>query len=233
MLELLRYDLGTCVAVVTVSERRDGDVHPVQVPHDMLVARQLAATTSRWVMLDQVHGVEMYRSHPDTPLTSIVGVGDVLVGEAPIEGRVTRPVAVWAADCATVMLFDRQGVPVACHAGWRGLAAGVIDVAVAAVSQPVVAILGPCIHPCCYEFGERELAQVAAGVGVGVDEVVATTSRGSMALDVPAAVSAALARHDIDVVIGGACTACDGRWFSHRRGDVERHAMVGWSEVVL
>ena len=42
------------------------------------------------------------------------------------------------------------------------------DVAVAAVSHPVVAILGPCIHPCCYEFGERELAHVAAGVGVDV-----------------------------------------------------------------
>ena len=91
-------------------------------------------------MLDQVHGVEIYRSRPDTPLTSMVGVGDVLVGEAPIEGRATRPVAVWAADCAPVMLFDRHGVPVACHAGWRGLAAGGIDVAVAAGSRPVVAI---------------------------------------------------------------------------------------------
>jgi copper oxidase (laccase) domain-containing protein len=232
MLELLRRDLGASVAVVTVSERSDGDVHPVQVSNEALVERQVAATGSRWVMLDQVHGVETYRSRPDTPLTSIVGVGDVLVGEAPIEGRVMRPVAVWAADCAPVMLFDHQGVPVACHAGWRGLAAGVIDVAVAAGAQPVVAILGPCIHPCCYEFGERELAQVAAGVGVDVDGVAATTSSGALALDVPAAVTAALARHDIEVVIGGACTACDGRWFSHRRGDIERHAMVGWSEVV-
>ena len=231
MLELLRYDLGACVAVVTVSDRFDGDMHPVQVPHEVLVGRQMATTMSRWVMLDQVHGVELYRSRPETPLTSVVGVGDVLVGEAPIEGRVTRPVAVWAADCAPVMLFDRHGVPVACHAGWRGLAAGVIDVAVAAVPRPVVAILGPCIHPCCYEFGEREISEVAAGVGVGVDALLATTSSGALALDVPAAVTAALARHDIDVVIGGACTGCDGRWFSHRRGDTERHAMLGWSEV--
>jgi polyphenol oxidase len=231
MLELLRRDLGAFRAVVTVSERSDGDVHPAQVSHETLVVRQMAATASRWVMLDQVHGIDMYRSCPETPLTSVVGVGDVLVGEAPIEGRVMRPVAVWAADCAPVMLFDRQGVPVACHAGWRGLAAGVIDVAVAAASRPVVAVLGPCIHPCCYEFGERELARVAAGVGVGVDAVAATTSSGALALDVPAAVVVALARHDIDVVIGGACTACDGRWYSYRRGDIERHAMIGWSEV--
>ncbi len=230
MLELLRYDLGGRRGIVVVSERSDGDLHPVQVPHEVLVARQMAATGNRWVMLDQVHGVGTYRCRVDTPLTSIVGVGDVLVGEAPAEGRVARPVAVWAADCAVVMLFDRQGVPVACHAGWRGLAAGVIDVAVAAVGRPVVAVLGPCIHPCCYEFGERELSQVADGVGVPVDAVAATTSSGSLALDVPAAVAAALGRHDIDVVIGGACTACDGRWFSHRRGDIERHTMVGWSE---
>jgi len=231
MLELLRRDLGECVAVVTVSERADGDVHPLQVPHDALVVRQFSATGSRWVMLDQVHGVEMYRSRADIALTSIVGVGDVLMGEAPIAGRVMRPVAVWAADCAPVMLFDPQGVPVACHAGWRGLASGVIDVAVAAGSRPVVAILGPCIHACCYEFGEPELAQVAAGVGADVADLAATTSSGGLALDVPAAVTAALARHDVEVVVGGACTACDGRWFSHRRGDVERHAMVGWSEV--
>ncbi len=227
MLELLRRDLGDRRAVVTVSERSDGDLHPEQVPHDVLVARQMVATASRWVMLDQVHGIETYRCGPDTPLTSTVGVGDVLVGEA---SSVARPVAVWAADCAPVMLFDRQGVPVACHAGWRGLAAGVIDVAVAASAQPVVAVLGPCIHPCCYEFGERELAVVAAGVGVPVDEVAATTSCGAVALDVPAAVAAALSRHDVDLVVGGGCTSCDGRWFSHRRGDVERHAMVGWSE---
>jgi purine-nucleoside/S-methyl-5'-thioadenosine phosphorylase / adenosine deaminase len=230
MLELLRYDLGGRRGVVMVSERSDGDLHPVQVPHEVLVARQMAATASRWVMLDQVHGVDTYRCRPDTPFTSTVGVGDVLVGDVSIDGGVARPVAVWAADCAVVMLFDRQGVPVACHAGWRGLAAGVIDVAVAAASQPVVAVLGPCIHPCCYEFGERELAQVAAGVGVLVDEVAATTSTGALALDVPAAVAAALVRHEIEVVIGGACTACDGRWYSHRRGDIERHALVGWSE---
>jgi hypothetical protein len=60
MLELLRHDLGTCAAVVTVSERSDGDVHPVQVSREVLAARQMAATTSRWVMLDQVHGVATY-----------------------------------------------------------------------------------------------------------------------------------------------------------------------------
>ena len=225
MLELLRRDLGDCVAVVIVSEREDGDVRPDRVPDGLLIARQMAMTSSRWVMLDEVHGVDVHRSDGGTPSSAIAAVGDVLVG-----GRFAPPVAVWAADCAPVMLFGEHGVPVACHAGWRGLGAGVIDVAVGAVRRPVVAVLGPCIHPCCYEFGERELALVAAGVHVPVETVAGITSENTLALDVPAAVTAALDRHGIEVVVNDACTGCDERWYSHRRGDSGRHALVGWSE---
>ncbi|TFH14398.1 MAG: laccase domain-containing protein [Acidimicrobiales bacterium] len=225
MLELLRRDLGDCVAVVIVSERDDGDVRPDRVPDELLIARQMSMTSSRWVMLDEVHGVDVHRSDGRMPSSAIAAVGDVLVGD-----RFAPPVAVWAADCAPVMLFDERGVPVACHAGWRGLAAGVIDVSVGAVPSPVVAVLGPCIHPCCYEFGERELALVAAGVGVPVETIAGTTSVNTLALDVPAAVTAAFDLHGVEVVAIDACTGCDERWYSHRRGDSGRHALVGWSE---
>lgn len=225
MLELLRRDIGDRVAVVAVSERADGDMHPERVAYDLLVERQRAMTSSRWVMLDEVHGVGVYRWSDRTPASAMAAVGDVLVGD-----RRSPPVAVWAADCAPVVLFDVAAVPVACHAGWRGLAGGVIDAAVHAIEAPVVAVLGPCIHPCCYEFGERELAEVAAGVGVPVEVLAASSSQGTLALDVPAAVAAALGRHGIDVAVTASCTGCDPRWFSHRRGDVERHAVVAWSE---
>ncbi len=228
MLELLRRDIGDRVAVVAASERADGDIHPERVPYDLLVERQRAMTSSRWVMLDEVHGVGLYRWSDRTPASAMAAVGDVLVGD-----RCSPPVAVWAADCAPVVLFDDAAVPVACHAGWRGLAGGVIDVAAHAVTTPVVAVLGPCIHPCCYEFGERELVEVAAGVGVPADAIAGTSSRGALALDVPAAVAAALGRHGIEVDVTGSCTSCDPRWFSHRRGDVERHAVVAWSERAL
>jgi copper oxidase (laccase) domain-containing protein len=91
----------------------------------------------------------------------------------------------------------------------------------------VVAALGPCIHAECYEFSDTDLAAVAAALG---DEVRGVTSTGAPALDVPAAVRAALAGvdvqlvHDVDV-----CTACSTAHYSHRaRAELERQAVVVW-----
>lgn len=226
MFELWRRQIGARVATVVVTDRHDGDVHPLRVPADVLRDRQRAATARSWMMIDQVHGVDTVVSPGGPSGTSgIVGVGDVLVGDAH------SAIAIWAADCAPLILFGPDGHPVGCHAGWRGLAAGVVDVAVAACGVPAVAVLGPCIHPCCNEFAAAELEEVAAGIGVGVDQVAGATSSGSTALDVPTAVMLALAAHGIDLDVVGPCTGCDGRWFSHRRGDTGRHAVVAWSEA--
>jgi copper oxidase (laccase) domain-containing protein len=124
---------------------------------------------------------------------------------------------------------------VVAHAGWRGLAGGVIDVAVDALestgTQAAAAVLGPCIHACCYEFGAADLEQVALGVGAAPSDVAGSTSWGTRALDVPAAVTAALARRGIEIDVAGVCTGCDPRFRSHRcRAELERHALVVWFE---
>lgn len=227
MLELLRRGVGDGVARVVCTERSDGDVHPLRVPADVLRRRQLTVTGRPWVMADQVHGracVEYRRDHAQV-VGPTIGVGDVLVGDG------SEPIAVWAADCAAIVLLDDTGGVVACHAGWRGLAVGVIDVAVDRSSRPpVAAVLGPCVHPCCYEFGRDDLEVVASGLGVVPDRIAAVASSGAMALDVPAAVAIGLAVHDIELDVVGPCTGCDDRWFSHRRGDAERQAVVVWNE---
>src|SRR5205823_3347186 len=102
------------------------------------------------------------------------------------------------------------GVVAAVHAGWRGLAAGVLEAAVGEVRQrtsgPVRAVLGPCIHPECYEFSPADLEPIAARLGPGV---VGKTSRGEPALDVPRAVRLALAGAGVtDVTDVEVCTAC-------------------------
>jgi copper oxidase (laccase) domain-containing protein len=121
----------------------------------------------------------------------------------------------------------------AVHAGWRGLEAGVLQRAVQAArglgATDLRAVLGPCIHAECYEFGPADLDAVAAKLGDGVR---ALTADGRPALDVPAAVAVALKEAGVtqldDVAV---CTACSQDYFSWRaRGELGRQAMVVWRD---
>ncbi len=162
-----------------------------------------------------------------SPTAVFAGDGDALVGEGPVSA-----VAVLTADCGSIALGSAEGVFAAVHAGWRGLTAGVVEAAVDAMRERgatgVVGALGPCIHPECYEFSPHDLDQVAAVYGDGVRGRTAT---GHPALDLPAAVSAALVAAGAAEVGGTvACTACGGGYFSHRaRSDRGRQALVVWS----
>lgn len=215
-----------------VTDCADGDVHPARVDAEILRERQLALTAAPWVMLDEVHGVELVAVDAlPTVEWPLAATGDVLVAD-----RSDDLLAVWVADCAPLALFGANGTSrVVAHAGWRGLADGVVDVAVDAVETTgtgvAAAVLGPCIHACCYEFGADDLDRVAAGVGAPVSAVSGSTGWGTRALDVPAAVAAGLARRGVALDVVGACTGCDRRFRSHRRRvDVERHALVAWFE---
>ena len=210
------------------STRSQGDLHPLRTDHRVLAQRQLDIAGRRWAMLDQRHG----RDAVEVDVTStwpVAGVGDNIVS------RGGTPVGVWAADCAPLLMFGTSGSVVGVHAGWRGLAAGVIDGGVDELTahgeRVARVVLGPVIHPCCYEFSTQDLEQVARGVHASVDDVSHTTISGAPALDVPAAVCAALAVHGITPDELGDCTGCDTRRFSHRAGqDVGRHVLVGWVE---
>jgi copper oxidase (laccase) domain-containing protein len=178
-------------------------------------------------MTEQVHGVEVHRveSASRWPLAA---EADVLVTRG-------KPSGIWAGDCAPIFLIGASGTIVGAHGGWRGLAAGVIDVAVdqlLTIDEPVAtALVGPLIHPCCYEFGAADVAEVAAGVHAAPAAVTGTTVDGRTGLDVPAAVRAGLAAHDIELESVGPCTGCSDRWFSNRvRQDSGRHAVIAWSE---
>ena len=197
------------------------EVHEVDAG---VAARRRAVVDRPWSWLRQVHGAEV--RVVDGPGKCAGEVGDALV-----TADAEAVLAVLTADCAPIALASDEGVIAAVHAGWRGLVAGVVDAAVAAMrdqgATDVVAALGPCIHAECYEFSEADLDVVAAELG---DEVRGVTSDGRPALDVPAAVRRSLARadarlvHDTDV-----CTACSADHYSHRaRGELERQAVVVW-----
>jgi copper oxidase (laccase) domain-containing protein len=232
MHELLRREITGRTAIASVTERSDGDVHPERVCAATLRRRQVELTGVPWVMVDEVHGTDVV--HVDrlgSRWSPLAGVGDVLLAE-----RSDVPIAVWAADCAPVALFGANGTSrVVAHAGWRGLAGGVLDVAVDALESTgttvAAAVLGPCIHGCCNEFGLDDLDRVAGGVGAERGDVTSTTAWGTNGLDVPAAVAAGLARRGVALDHTGACTGCDRRFRSHRsRFEPERHALVAWFE---
>src|SRR5205085_6573345 len=131
------------------------------------------------------------------------------------------PLAVLTADCAPVALACDDAIGVV-HAGHRGLEHGVIEAAVAALRDigrgPVRAYLGPCIRPARYEFGAADLARLVARLG---PEVEGHTADGRPALDIPAAVRAALRNAGVDVFTdGGVCTASSAEHFSYRRDGV-------------
>lgn len=170
-----------------------------------------------WAMVNQVHGGHVVVA--DRP--GHHGDGDAIVTTTP-----GLRIAVRVADCAPIALLSDVAVGVV-HAGWRGIAAGVIPAALDAMralgATDVRAVLGPCIHAECYEFGAFELDAIAADLGQSVRGV---TSWGTPALDVVAAVRASLP--DVDVR-ESVCTACSTEHWSHRaRGDVERQAGVAW-----
>ncbi len=129
------------------------------------------------------------------------------------------------ADCVPIVLEGTGSIGVV-HAGWRGLAGGVIEATIATMGAVRVAHLGPHIRVGCYEFGEADLDEVAAVLG---DAVCGTTTWGTPALDLTAGVRAALG--DVPVSDAGACTACTDLYFSWRaRREFARFATIAWLE---
>jgi YfiH family protein len=199
------------------------------------VATVLGLAGHPWALARQVHGATILRVGPggpaaDGPWVEAGGFGQgPPEGKAPLgeaDGLVTSGtgvvLAVLTADCAPVLLADPgAGVIGAVHAGWRGLAAGVVEAGVAALAAlgadpaAVVGLVGPAVGGCCYEVGP----DVREAVGDRYPAALATTRDGRPALDPAAGAAQALERSGVGQVrVAGECTVdLSGRHFSHRR----------------
>lgn len=208
------------------SSRADGDFHRTEAPFAALEATRRAFVDLPWTMLDEQHGVVVRR-------VGRPGEHDGVVGDVALTACAGAVLGCWVGDCAPVVLIGARDEVATVHAGWRGLAAGVVDRAVDAFSEPVAAAyVGPCIGSCCYEFGEADLDRVAAGVHAHPDAVRASTRAGTVSLDMVGAVAAACAARGLAITTFGACTGCTYDGFSHRvRGDRERHVVAVWQEA--
>jgi YfiH family protein len=148
------------------------------------------------------------------------------------------PVAVFTADCVPILLSTSCGTAVAAvHAGWRGLAAGVVAAGVAAVrelasgSSPLVAAIGPHIGACCYEVDAPVIAALRGRFAHALPGAVRPTRPGHVAIDLAALVREALTAAGLDPASVGAlpdaCTHCDPeRFHSYRRDGLAAGRLV-------
>lgn len=146
---------------------------------------------------------------------------------AEADAAVTRvphaKLAVRTADCVPVVLMGDGCVGVV-HAGWRGLAGGIVQATMAEMASVHRAVIGPHIRAGCYEFSAGDLDEVVRALGDGVR---GSTTWGTPSLDLTAGVRAALG--DIAIDDTGACTACSDLYFSWRaRKDTARFATIAW-----
>lgn len=173
--------------------------------------------------LEQVHGADVAIVPGDQ------GVADGAVAFA--RGAVC---AVMVADCLPVFLASRDGDRVGlAHAGWRGLAAGVVEAAIAKLDcdpQRLVAWLGPSIGPAAFEVGAEVRAAFTHG-DPGADAFFREGRPGHYFADLPALARRRLALAGVTDVHGGHhCTHSEpARFFSHRRdGRTGRMAALLW-----
>jgi len=132
------------------------------------VAASLGVDGDHLVRLQQVHGAEVVVRRAGAPAASSARPeADVVVSNDP-----SLALGIQTADCVPLLIADRvSGAIAAAHAGWRGLAAGVPGVTIAALTrefgsapQDVIAAVGPSIGAARYEVGEDVRARfVAAG----------------------------------------------------------------------
>lgn len=187
----------------------------------------------------QVHGARVLRvgSAPSGEL----GDADAVVSSAP-----GRPVAIVTADCVPILAASGSGsasasgsgAVAAIHAGWRGLAAGVIEAAIATLrsTQPgttVRAVVGPHIGDCCYEVDPPVIDALRRRYGAGLDAHLRAGRPGHAWLDLGGLALAALRACGVpaseSAVLEDACTQCDAlRFHSFRRDGAQAGRLLHW-----
>lgn len=203
----------------------DGDLS-VSSGDPALASRRAAIAPAPWTWLRQVHGI-------DVVVVDAAGEKAGTEADAVVTVASGAAVAVHTADCAPIAVVADDGGLAVVHAGWKGLLAGVVERAVAELDRlvggPRAAVLGPCIHPECYEFSDFDLAALEHRFGPAAR---GRTSDGRPAFDLPAAVAVALGELGVPLASSSpACTACGDGWYSHRaRGEAGRQALVAWIE---
>ncbi len=205
------------------------DDDPAAVAENRRLLRQWLPAEPLW--LNQVHGCEVACEVLDLP------TADAAVAFLPNQVR-----AVLTADCLPVLFCDTAGTTVAAaHAGWRGLAGGVLEATVAAMGLPperILVWLGAAIGAKVFEVGDEVREAFISRhplAGIAFRPALPGTldeAPKKWLADIYALARIRLAAIGIQQVYGGGlCTYSDPRFYSYRRESrTGRMACVIWRE---
>ncbi len=174
--------------------------------------------------LRQVHGIQV----------AAADAGQIAEADASYTAELSLACAVLTADCLPVLFCDRAGTRVAAaHAGWRGLAGGVLEATVQAMALPpeqLLAWLGPAIGPGAFEVG-AEVREAFVSTHPQADAAfIPSLNHGRFMADIYALARIRLAACGVTAVYGGGfCTHSDPRFYSYRRAArTGRFASLVW-----
>jgi polyphenol oxidase len=192
--------------------------------------RSAARLPAEPAWLNQVHGARM------VDLDALDEAASPPEADAALTRQPGRVCAILTADCLPVLLAAESGQAVAAaHAGWRGLAGGVIEAAVWALAvapASLVAWLGPSIGPRHFEVG-GEVRELLLAEDSEASASFVPNARGRFLADLPALARRRLARLGVQRIYGGGeCTFSRAdQYFSYRRdGTTGRQATLIWLE---
>ena len=210
-----------------------GDAEEAVWENRRRVLRALGLAPRWFVEAEQVHGADVAVIR-DTSFAEHAGGRRVAAGaDALVTSLPDVALSLYFADCVPVFLAEPTGRVVGlAHAGWRGTAHGVAAATLRTMgaefglaASEMVAIVGPCVGPCCYEVGERVMQQVVASLPPDAD-VGAIARRAASSskwlLDLAAANIAQLETAGVPagtIESIGCCTCCEREVFFSARGD--------------
>ncbi len=201
---------------------------PESVAANRALLREKLRLPTEPAWLNQVHGVDVVdldiARASETPVTA----------DASFTRSANRVCVIMVADCLPVLFASRDGQTIgAAHAGWRGLANGVIENTVRAMGVApgeLCAWLGPAISREHFEVGE-EVREAFERTDPDATEMFARNPRGRWDADLPGLARRRLTALGIGETSGGQwCTFADrARFYSHRRdGKGGRLAALIW-----
>ncbi len=201
------------------------DIESVALNRQQLQQQLGLQQSPQW--LNQVHGTTVV----ETPFT----LAETPMADGCWTERKQTPCAVLTADCLPILLANQEGTRVAAlHAGWRGLAAGIVAQGVQRFEDPrdqILAWIGPAIAQASYEVGE-EVREIFCQQDARAEACFLPSAGGRWLASMVGLARLRLQQLGVEAVYGGEWdTFSEERFFSYRRdGITGRFATLIWIE---